>query len=449
MVRQRQTTKSLEIAGRALSPAVAAPSLVKEVVHSPGMELNPAVRSPMERRFGHDFRNVRIHADGQGAESANAVGAKAYTVGNHVAFASGEYAPQSVKGKHLLAHELAHTIQQSAAGATSLGARNLPLIQPDEATERQAKAAAEHVMERGRGPVTNAPRPALSRAPGLCVQRQPDGTAPNSGLKRLEKTVDEAAKKAAEKVQGGGVDKPGGHIPTGPELRHVPDPAKPPKPKTHVPSEDLRPKARENPPAKPADPAPDTAKTPPVPDPGKREMQVAEGVAVQSGPTQAGMAVQGAFQDKNYVPGKVYDFFNLFKAQVGVLQPTYALQYSELNPIKPMAGTKANPQPPPDTVQGSATFSPIVITKGNLTISPQIGVAAAVGWDGSGAPKQPGSSGTHGQLLGVINLQVDYKLDDSFSITGSVGDQGGLDLGPDGAKGTNAVTGSVVGTLHF
>jgi hypothetical protein len=112
----------------------------------------------------------------------------------------------------------------------------------------------------------------------------------------------------------------------------------------------------------------------------------------------------------------------------------YTLRYSHLQPVQPIAETKANPFPPPDTVQGSATISPVVITVGNLTISRQIGVAAAVGWDGSGAPRRRGSSGTHGQLLGVVNLQVDSKLDDNFSITGSVGDHGDWTWDPKGPR---------------
>ena len=107
--------RDLEIAGKVPSPDRAAPSLVKEVLSSPGMDLNPATRSVMEPRFGRDFSKVRIHADGQGAESAKAVRANAYTVGNQVAFASGKYAPASTEGRQLLAHKLAHTVQQSRA----------------------------------------------------------------------------------------------------------------------------------------------------------------------------------------------------------------------------------------------------------------------------------------------------------------------------------------------
>lgn len=396
-------------------------------------------RSFFEPRFAHDFGQVRIHADARAHASAAAVDARAYTVGEDIVLGQGAD-HSSVAGDRLMAHELAHVVQQDGA----VPARGNIALSQDAAAEREADSAADRVS----GPSGAGGTPALSRAPATRLQRQPSG-GPDDGLKRLEKTAKDAMNQAGQKVMGGGQDKQGGHIPTGPELRHVPDPEKKPEPKTHVPKENLRPDPREKAPAPVVPDKKPEAKTPEPPDPGKREGQAAEGGVYQSGPNQTGIAVQGAFQDKNYVPGAVYDLFDGFKAQVGVLQPTYTLQYSHLQPTTTKAGTAADPLPPPDNMTASATFSPVVITKGNLTIAPQVGVAAAVGWDGSGGPKQPGSSGTHGQILGVVNLQIDYKVDDSFSITGSVGDQGGLDRGPEGNKGTNALTGSVMGTLHF
>jgi hypothetical protein len=66
----------------------------------------------MAPRFGHDFGEVRIHTDAKAADSARAVGAQAYTVGRDVVFATGRYAPQTLAGKKLIAHELAHVLQQ-------------------------------------------------------------------------------------------------------------------------------------------------------------------------------------------------------------------------------------------------------------------------------------------------------------------------------------------------
>lgn len=88
----------------------------------------------MEPRFGHDFSRVHIHADTQAAESARAVSAKEYTVGSHVVFGRDRYAPQSIEGQRLIAHELTHVVQQAGSAAGSVLQRdpdpNLPQL-PD------------------------------------------------------------------------------------------------------------------------------------------------------------------------------------------------------------------------------------------------------------------------------------------------------------------------------
>jgi len=90
-----------------------APSLVQEVVRSPGQLLGPEVRAFMEPRFGHDFSGVRIHTGLRAAESARDLNALAYTLGEHIVFGAGQFAPDRPKGRRLLAHELAHVVQQS------------------------------------------------------------------------------------------------------------------------------------------------------------------------------------------------------------------------------------------------------------------------------------------------------------------------------------------------
>jgi hypothetical protein len=97
---------------------MAAPSIVHDVVASPGQPLDASTRALMEPRFGHDFSKVRVHADARAGDSARSVNARAYTVGRHVAFAPHEYAPGSIEGRELLAHELTHVVQQSASTRT-------------------------------------------------------------------------------------------------------------------------------------------------------------------------------------------------------------------------------------------------------------------------------------------------------------------------------------------
>lgn len=91
----------------------------EQVLHSPASELITSL-STGEEPVRHNFDQVRIHADSQAAESARAMNALAYTVGNDVIFASGQYAPETAAGKKLLAHELAHVLQQGGNAGTGL-----------------------------------------------------------------------------------------------------------------------------------------------------------------------------------------------------------------------------------------------------------------------------------------------------------------------------------------
>jgi hypothetical protein len=94
--------------------ADAAPPIVHEVLRSPGQPLDAANRAFFEPRFGYDFSRVRIHTDTKAAESTTATNALAYTVGEHIAFAANRYEPGTSVGRKLLAHELAHVVQQNA-----------------------------------------------------------------------------------------------------------------------------------------------------------------------------------------------------------------------------------------------------------------------------------------------------------------------------------------------
>jgi len=104
-----------EAAGPHVAPAEV-PPLVHEVLRASGVPLDAAVRARFEPRFGHDFSRVRVHMDERAAASARAVQANAYTVGRNIVFARGAYAPGTPDGQRLLAHELAHVVQQGQAG---------------------------------------------------------------------------------------------------------------------------------------------------------------------------------------------------------------------------------------------------------------------------------------------------------------------------------------------
>jgi hypothetical protein len=90
--------------------------------------MDPATRNLMESRFSYDFGAVRIHSDSMSAASAAAIGARAYSSGDDVVFGAGSYAPGTEHGRGLLAHELAHVVQQRTA-APGLIQRQLILVQ--------------------------------------------------------------------------------------------------------------------------------------------------------------------------------------------------------------------------------------------------------------------------------------------------------------------------------
>src|SRR5262245_16623216 len=79
----------------------------------PGRPLDHSTRAFFEPRFARDFSHVLVHTEPRAAESAQAIHAQAYTVGRHIAFADGNYAPHTIQGNRLLAHELTHVVQQS------------------------------------------------------------------------------------------------------------------------------------------------------------------------------------------------------------------------------------------------------------------------------------------------------------------------------------------------
>jgi uncharacterized protein DUF4157 len=152
--------------------AKAGPASLHQVLRSPGKPLDPETRSAMEPHFGHDFSRVRVHVDGQAAASADSMGALAYTVGRHMVFAEGQYAPATPAGKQLLAHELAHTVQQRAAtevasiGELRAGGVGDPLESEAEHASRAAVFGAATMFGRGQVPfLQQETAPVLRRQP--------------------------------------------------------------------------------------------------------------------------------------------------------------------------------------------------------------------------------------------------------------------------------------------
>jgi len=168
--KQRDGTLQRKAIHGSASTTDSVPPVVHEVLSSPGQPLDTATRQFLEPRFGHDFGKVRVHTDPKAAVSAHAVHASAYTVGSHIAFASGLYRPSAPSGLSLLAHELAHTIQQGSPTIdTSEGL--LAIGHPGDSTEISAESVAAAVLAGGDGP---SPHPQFNSA---TLQRQ--GTGPD------------------------------------------------------------------------------------------------------------------------------------------------------------------------------------------------------------------------------------------------------------------------------
>jgi hypothetical protein len=110
---QQERVQAKESPGAAPSLAPAVESQIG-ALRGGGSPLDGTARSWLEPRFGHDFSQVRVHTDQRAADTAQQIGARAFTLGSDIAFGPGEYQPGSDAGRKLLAHELTHVIQQGS-----------------------------------------------------------------------------------------------------------------------------------------------------------------------------------------------------------------------------------------------------------------------------------------------------------------------------------------------
>ena len=139
------------------TPHDSAPPVVHSVLNSAsGKPLPPSTREFMESRFDQDFEKVQVHTDAKAAQSAQAVDARAYTVGHNIVFGSGQYSPDSSEGRHLLAHELAHVTQQRSMGSGAQSA--LTVGPPGDAYEREADRVASQVVNQRPEPLGSLSR---------------------------------------------------------------------------------------------------------------------------------------------------------------------------------------------------------------------------------------------------------------------------------------------------
>lgn len=168
------------------------PDSVHQTLTSPGRPLESALRQDMEQRFGYDFSRVRVHSGATAGQSAREVNANAYTVGHNIVFGDGQYSPRTLAGQRLLAHELAHTLQQAKGSAASTERISDPRGVTEQDADRAASdviagrkanvamAASLHTLHRQPLPdVTRRPPPRIARLMGSELL---DGFALNSAV---------------------------------------------------------------------------------------------------------------------------------------------------------------------------------------------------------------------------------------------------------------------------
>lgn len=164
------------------------------LVPGSGTPLAPEVLRDMQSRFGADFSSVRIHTDDAATQ---ALGAEAYTTGNNIVFASGNYAPETQDGQRRLAHELTHVLQQSegAVDGTDIG-NGVQVSDPSDSFERAAESTAERIVASGTANIGGGATAAWSSAnvQRRVVQRREQGSKVDKAFKGVKSACDLAEK---------------------------------------------------------------------------------------------------------------------------------------------------------------------------------------------------------------------------------------------------------------
>ena len=184
-----------------------APESVRNVVASPGTSMDESVQREMESKMGGEFSDVQLHTGPKAAAAADSINARAFTVGNHIAFNRGEYNPDSQEGKKVLAHELTHVRQQtagrvsllpkadiapqvarSAFGANVTIQPKLELSSPNDPAEKEAEQVAQSVVEKS-GDQSHEPGQRDENTAASTVHRQREGGSQTGVTSSSEVTI--------------------------------------------------------------------------------------------------------------------------------------------------------------------------------------------------------------------------------------------------------------------
>lgn len=174
------------------SNAGGVPEIVYDVLRTPGKALDPFVRASMEERLSADLSSVRVHSDSQAGESTHAIESLGYAVGNHLVLRPALADPQTPVGRYLLAHELAHVVQQAKSrdGLRAQSEGGLT-VSDDAALEQAADRAAMNALS-----PTSTPTRIDGASSGVFVQRFEASEA--NEISNLQSVVDTARKIATD-----------------------------------------------------------------------------------------------------------------------------------------------------------------------------------------------------------------------------------------------------------
>jgi hypothetical protein len=185
---------------------------------SAGQPLPLTLRTHYESLLGHDFEQVRVFTDGPAATSARAIHARAYTQGSNIVFAKGEYAPDTARGQHLLAHEMTHVVQQTGESNAAQATNGVPAIQrtPDDTASEVSPptpAAGQDLSSRADSPpISIAPSSSEPPAQASAQQEAARSDTSEAGASQQADGTDAqaAAGEAAATQADGGTARQGG-----------------------------------------------------------------------------------------------------------------------------------------------------------------------------------------------------------------------------------------------